>query len=478
MPLHSSPIAHSPPTRGGHVPTTGYMGESEVPLQKRSHRPLHAQVATLLAEREELLAKNRELATANGDLQWRLANAMEDLNARKEDSAETVQENLLLEVDVSNYKETSEVFALAHAEAKRLNHELRQRLKASDNKCRHVLAQLMHTSTALQAERTLAEGVRAARRVETATLIKDAEVTDAELDRLQVLLLATMGERQWLRDQLASVLQRQLTLRKRAATERAERTELMSQISGHLTDLEAERRERAALADELERTRKDRDDAEAALRRAEERCDALYHRAEGAQTARVASLVSADRAESRLAEERRLLEEVAATQRELSAYFAEGAAALATSARVAEEMRWTHTTAERCALVEKAWLELLNKGRRRGPMRPVPVDESTRGASTWSGNGTMMSHPGPGTDPMHVPPVVAPSTALATSAASFASASLALVRAMAPLPSGTETLPSYAGLAETRTAAGAWGDSVGFAMGASTAAPTASPQAF
>ena len=76
-------------------------------------------------------------------------------------------------------------------------------------------------------------------------------------------------------------------------------------------------------------------------------------------------------------------------------------------------------------------------------------------------------------DPMHTPPAVAPSTALATSAASFASASLALVRAMAPLPSGTETLPSFAGLADRPTAG--WGDSIGFAMGASTAAASPPP---
>ena len=91
-----------------------------------------------------------------------------------------------------------------------------------------IVAQLMHTSTALQAERTLAEGTRTPRRNRHAHQGRRGDGRRA--GRLQVLLLATMGERQWLRDQLASVLQRQLTLRKRAATERAERTELMSQI--------------------------------------------------------------------------------------------------------------------------------------------------------------------------------------------------------------------------------------------------------
>ena len=62
-------------------------------------------------------SKRIELARPTGPA-VALANAMEDLDARKADTVDVVHENETLEVDVSNFKETSEVFANAHAEEK------------------------------------------------------------------------------------------------------------------------------------------------------------------------------------------------------------------------------------------------------------------------------------------------------------------------------------------------------------------------
>ena len=76
--------ASSPPP--GLVSVSSRESYFETTLQKRAHRPLHAQISTLLAEREELLIKNQELAEKNGELQWRLSQAIEESVAKHADT--------------------------------------------------------------------------------------------------------------------------------------------------------------------------------------------------------------------------------------------------------------------------------------------------------------------------------------------------------------------------------------------------------
>ena len=125
------------------------------------------------------------------------------------------------------------------------------------------------------------------------------------------------------------------------------------------------------------------------------------------------------------------------------------------------------------ALVEKAWLELLNKGRRR--VRCVQCrSTSPRAVRALERQRHDDEPPGPGmADARAARGCAIHSTSNLRRFVCIGLSRIGTRDGTASIGDGDAAFLRWP--RETRTAAGAWGDSVSFAMGASTAAPTASP---
>ena len=421
-----------------------------------SHRPLHSQVATLVAEREELFDDQDALREENASLKVQLEAAREQIHHLEQRHELVCSNGHALEEECRTLQEAVELFGTQATSANAAAKEAEARLADSEARCMKLHSEFVRTANGLHSERSAHDTDEAAHATAMEALRAELEAHDAELADRDLRLLSALGECRWLRDKLSYALNKQRKAAQALREEQMARAAQSQELTLRSAQLEAELRlaseERRALGEALEGEKGAHRQLTLELDAERHTVAALRRRCDQADEARVDALVYADRADHALICEQASAERAAALQGALVAHFDAAARALEQSALAVERMRFTHSNEQRHAIVERTWAELCKRGASFGGRVPgLPPEPSSSSSSTalqggrgLGGGGGGGAEGGGANDASGNTPRGASDVALAASAHAFARGALALAASAArgsgdaPRLNGTE----------------------------------------
>ena len=157
-----------------------------------SHRPLHSQVATLVAEREELFDDQDALREENASLKVQLEAAREQIHHLEQRHELVCSNGHALEEECRTLQEAVELFGTQATSASAAAKEAEARLADSEARCMKLHSEFVRTANGLHSERSAHDTDEAAHATAMEALRVELEAHDAELaDRVADLQSCT-----------------------------------------------------------------------------------------------------------------------------------------------------------------------------------------------------------------------------------------------------------------------------------------------